>query len=288
MARIKLIVTGDLEKLALHESLRRFFPPRRDGEEVIWEQPRKLHGATTTQLLQGGSPSGPMLALARAMLDEAGIGKRGDPADLVVVIDDVELGNLGREGVVAQHFRDAINKNLSTYAPGTQDRYRILLREKCSFHLLKPMVESYLFGDPSALIVAGVRARECARLVHPDVEQFETDDPMWLPTCQAENAARKQKNPWWSHECHPKHYLEHLTERGGVFYEETRHGKAALAGLLWEQVPKSEADTSVIRSLFEDISDWFGVSSPLGAGSLHTDLYPRRSVNRANLLLRNL
>jgi hypothetical protein len=41
MARIKLIVTGDMEKLALHKSLRRFFPYERDGQKVTWEQPSK-------------------------------------------------------------------------------------------------------------------------------------------------------------------------------------------------------------------------------------------------------
>src|SRR4051812_44487686 len=102
MARIKLIVTGDMEKAALHESLRRLFPPQRDGEEVIWDQPRKLHCATSHPLSPGGSPSTAMLALAQAMLDEVAIGKRGNPADLVMVIDDVELGNVGQEGVVAQ------------------------------------------------------------------------------------------------------------------------------------------------------------------------------------------
>jgi hypothetical protein len=39
MARIKLIVTGDMEKLALHESLKRYFPSSRNGEEVVWDKP---------------------------------------------------------------------------------------------------------------------------------------------------------------------------------------------------------------------------------------------------------
>lgn len=288
MARIKLIVTGDAEELSLHESLRRFFPLKREGEEVIWDQPRKLHCATSQRLSSGGTPSERMIALARAMLNEVGIGKRGEPADLVVVIDDVELGNVGREGIVAQHFRDAVNKNLSTYSSSTQNRYRILLREKCSFHLLKPMVESYLFGDTNALTVAGVPVGASPRLVHPDVEQFQTDDPAWLPVCHAEDVSRQRIMHWWSHERHPKHYLGHLLQRGGVFYEETTHGKTALAGLCWNQVPKSSTEAPVIRSLFEDISDWFCVSNPLGVGSHHTDLYPQRSVNRASLLLRNM
>lgn len=34
MPRVKLIVTGDMEKRALHESLQRFFPGVREGEAV--------------------------------------------------------------------------------------------------------------------------------------------------------------------------------------------------------------------------------------------------------------
>ncbi|TQF14694.1 hypothetical protein FJV41_17355 [Myxococcus llanfairpwllgwyngyllgogerychwyrndrobwllllantysiliogogogochensis] len=286
--RIKLIVTGDLERLALHESLRQLFPSKRGTAEVVWEQPRKLHCATSHQLSPGKAPSEPMLALAQAMLTEVGIGKNGEPADLVVVIDDVELGNRGQEATVVQHFRAAVNKKLNNHSGSAQARYRSLLREKCSFHLLCPMVESYLFGDEKALSAAGVPIGQSPQLVSSDVEQFQTDDPAWLPICHKENGNRKRAAPWWAHERHPKHYLEHLTERAGVFYEETDHGKRALTDLRWLQVPKASVDAPVIRSLLEDISDWFGDPNPLGNGALHPDLYPPKSVNRGNLLLRNL
>jgi len=288
MARIKLIVTGDMEKLALHESLRRVFPSQRGDDKVVWDKPRKLNGTTSHKLRLDGSPSQPMLDLAQAMLSEAGIGKEGDPADLVVVVDDLELGNLGQEQVVVQHFRAAVNARINSFSPTAQQRYRNLIREKCSFHLMSPMVESYLFGDAKALGTAGVPSGQVPMLIYPDVEQFETNDPIWLPTCNRENAARQQVAPWWKHERHPKYYLEHLAERGNVFYEETDHGKRALQGLRWSQVPKSSLDTPLIRALFEDLSDWFGVLSPLGQGSYHPVLYPLKSVNRASLLLRNL
>jgi hypothetical protein len=291
MARIKLIVTGDLEKLALHESLRQLFPPQRDGDDVVWDEPQRLHCATSHRLAPSSPPSRPMLALARAMLAAAGIGKTGSPADLVVVVDDVELGNLGQESVVAQHFRAAVNHELGSYEAKTQARYRSLLREKCSFHLLCPMVESYLFSDADALAVAGVPTGHSPRLVHADVEQFQTDDPAWLPICLTENEKRKPRTPWWNHERHPKLYLEHLIARGGenAFYEETTQGKRALMALRWLMVPKSQTHIPIIRSLFEDIADWFKLhGNPLGNGPCHPDLYPSKSVNRANLLLRNM
>jgi len=157
MARFKLIVTGDMEKLALHKSLQRIFSPnKRDGEKVIWEQPRKIQCATSHQLSPTRTPSGPMKQLVKAMIAEAGIGKKGEPADLVVVIDDVELGNLGRENIIAAHFQNAMQHELNKYNTKTIQRYQSILRQKCSFHLLKPMVESYVFGDINALRVAGV------------------------------------------------------------------------------------------------------------------------------------
>jgi len=294
MARIKLIVTGDMEKLALHKSLRRFFPNERDGQEVIWDQPRKTQCATSYQLsplqTDNSNLSTAMKQLAQAMLDEALVGKKGKPADFVVVIDDVELGNLGQENVIAAHFKNAVrqkfNKYKDKYNTKTIQRYQDILRHKCSFHLLKPMVESYLFGDTNALRVAGVPKGESPKLVHIDVEQFETNDPIWLPTCIMENAKRQQ--PWWHHECHPKHYLEHLTERGQIFYDETTNGKNALEGLAWRKVPKCADDTPFIRSLFEDIADWFDIPNPLGKGETNQNFYPPKSVNRANLLLRNM
>lgn len=110
MARIKLIVTGDVERLALHESIKRLFGTYRQNpagglqEEVLWDEPRMVKSVTSYRLKKGGVPSKQMTDLALAMLDEALIGKEGKPADLVVVVDDVELANIGQEDVVAEHF----------------------------------------------------------------------------------------------------------------------------------------------------------------------------------------
>lgn len=289
MVRIKLIVTGDMEKLSLHESLRRVFPSARGGEDVVWEQPRKMHCTTSHCLRKDGVPSQPVLELVKAMLAEAGIGKTGQPADLVVAIDDVELGNLDREHVIAEHVCAAAESLLSQYSSSAADRYRRLLRERCSFHLFKPMVESYLFGDPGALTASGLPVGTQPLLVHPtDVEQFETSDPAWLPTCQAENQRRQTRTPWWRHERHPKHYLEHLAQRGQALYDEVRQGRDALAGLGWQQIPKAAGDMPLARSLFEDLAEWFQVPSPLASGTTDPRFYPARSVRRESLTLRNL
>lgn len=295
MATIRLIVTGDVEELALHESLRRVFgDARHDGEEVIWAPPRKLHSATSRRLALSERSPRPMQALARAMLDEVLIGKRGTPADLVLVIDDVELDNVDQEAVIAEHFKKALAEvlaaRLKEHSLQAGERYRDRVRECCSFHLLRPMVESYFFGDGDTLRSIGVQSEPLVR--HTDVERFEvTDvDPGWLEECRLDNQRQQHQRPWWRRECHPKHYLEHLLQRQRepIFYDEVLHGEPALKRLAWERVPKVGPDCTIARCLFEDLADWFGVPSPLGSGVMQPCLYPARSVDRSKLLLRNL
>lgn len=287
MARIKLIVTGDMEKLALHESLRRIFPMTRDGEAVTWERPRKTQ-CTTSYMLprQSIAPSPVMSTLARTMLDEAGIVPwRPGAADLVVVIEDLELGNLGHEDVVVRHFKAAVEHLLTDFETQTQARYRDRLQTRCSFHLFNSMVESYLFGDPDALRTAGVLPGREPRTLDRDVEKFETDDPLWLPTCMTENARHLAAGrDWWRHERHPKRYLEHLTDH---HYDEIEHGVPALRALRWNSVGRIRTHVRVVRCLFEDVADWFGVPNPIEPGECHEKLFPPRSVDRTMLLLRN-
>lgn len=295
MARIKLIVTGDLEKLALAQSLKKHFPSTHNGKSVIWDEPRKTHGATSYQLKPfsaGGLLSNPMKELAKAMLAEAleGKAKGQSPADLVIVIDDVELGNLGRENIIAEHFQAAVDNAVQLKAKGItaeEARIRAVIREKCSFHLLKPMVEAYLFGDAAALRRAGVPVDVTPYLVHQsDVEAFETNDPKWLPICHKENAIQQNNHnkPWWVHERHPKAYLDYLLPND---YSETTHGAQALSELFWPKVPKYQHDIAVFGSLFEDVADWFNIPNPI-ISATHPDFYPAKTVNRNGLLLRNM
>ncbi|MBF0192847.1 MAG: hypothetical protein HQL99_17175 [Magnetococcales bacterium] len=290
MARIKLIVTGDMEKQALPQSLKRFFPSQRNGQNVIWETPHKVDGVTCSRLDPSKSPSERMKRLVKAMLAEATIGSQGTPADLVLVLDDVELHNLGQESIVTDHFKKAIEMHLSNL-PNNQLKIREIIRNKCSFHLLKPMIESYLFGDLEALSMAGVPASTQPLLVHAtDMEQFESNDPQWLPNCYAENEEKKKINqPWWRHECHAKQYLIYLRSRHSEFpYQETMHGKKSLTMLNWKKIQKTPTDNPIIHSLFQDIADWFGVQNPLGEGKIDPIFYPSSDVNPATLLLRNM
>jgi len=289
-ARIKLIVTGDMERSALHKSLQRIFPSERHGQPVVWDVPHlKVGGSpTNNQLKSGHRPNGAMRKLARIMLSEATMGIKGVPADLIVVVDDVELGNIGREHIVAEHFCTAVRELLGQYNGAELVRHQAILREKCSFHLLKPMPEAYFFGDPDTLI-ALVSPGANPKLVHPsDVEKFETNEPAYLPACRNENSKKQLENkPWWRQECHPKDYIIHLAERNRKTYDEIIHGKQALLNIDWKKVPKYQTDTLIIRSLFADIADWFGIQNPI-CGDTDPAFYPAYGANHANLLLRNL
>lgn len=282
-----------MERQALAESLCRCFPIQTsDGDDVIWERSRKLNCTTSNRLPPNPtSTSTQMKALARAMIDEAIDGKTGHPADLVIAIDDVEVANFGQEALIGQHFRLACQQALNDKASSTQTRarYAQIVQQRCSFHLLRPMVESYLFSDAEALAVAGVPDSIVPMLRYPtDVEEFEVTDPSWLPQCHHANGARHAQYPWWREECHPKRYLEHLVLQGaGSSYDETDQGRRALLNLQWTSAAAQPTSISLLRALFEDISDWFGVQNPLGAGTVAAAFYPGKTVIRQGLLLRN-
>ncbi len=289
MFRIQLIVTGDAEEAGLCESLLRCFPDRRNGRKVDWLAPRKISGVTTHRLRSGDKPSEPMRKLAKALLIEARRGKTGISPDLVIAVDDVELHNDGQEQIIVEHLRSALKCVLEEQKDDTwRLEAQILLRQKCSFHLLCPMVESYFFRDPDALVVAGVPKSEKPQLVHLDVEKFVTNDSSFLPECVVENKRRAEHLPWWRHERHPKHYLEHLVKRGGKMYEETGGGKKALKTINWAAIPSAPTETRIIRSLFEDLAVWFNIANPIGLGDTHPSLFPEREVNPNDLILRNL
>lgn len=292
--RIRFIVTGDLERAAMVSSVSRWFARETAADEAIeWLPPRKVNAATSHRLTASKAPSHPMRTLARAAIAEACEGKHGEPADLVVVVDDVELHNLDQPAVLCAHFRAAVEAEIIArqLSATAEQRLRDRVRARCSFHLLCPMVEGYLFGETAALVRAGCAADIEPKRAQPDIEAFESCDERWRPEWEAENArkaAPPDPMPWWREQCHAKHYLEHLVARGGGFYDETIGGAQAFAALDWPRVPAHPTAAAFARAMFEDISDAIGCPNPLGAGGMSSLTYPARSVNRMSLLLRNM
>lgn len=296
--RVKLVVTGDLEKKALGASLKQYFQETSAGTPIIFLEPRKVQGITTTPLKpvprqkDGVTPTN-IKALAKAMVAEIWEGARGNPADLVVALDDLELANQHQPERVTYWVRRGIEQELARRAENlgveSAEALRMRVRERCSFHLLVPMIEAYFFADEAALQRVGVSSEHPPRLVRRDVEDFETDDPMFLPIAQQKNAQQQANgHTWWCHERHPKHYLDHLCNRSGRTYGETSQGCDALAELAWPSLPADELALAFARALFEDIADFCGIDNPMGPGQLASATYPAKTTRVSQLLLRNL
>lgn len=296
MTRVQLVVTGDLEKLAMSASLERAL--RGAGADVHFLAPFKVDGGTTTRLpppSEGQMTPRAIERLANALVTQALLApSKSQPVpDLVIGIDDLELGNHDQPEVVVKWLRRAVQENIAARYPSMDaaERAREALRCRCSFHLLVPLAESYFFGESDALRRAGVAPGTPVHLVGTDVEAFETDHPEFMPIAAARNAVKAaQGMAWWREERHPKRYLEFLLERSDntALYDETVQGVAALRTLEWSTVGAAREGVLFVRALFEDISDLLGINNPLGPGTLSEHTYPRRTVRRDLLTLRNL
>jgi hypothetical protein len=275
MPSIGLITTGECEHRALGASLQRAF----EGAELVLLQPfqRPAPSITSNYLGYPGPASGGTQVdrLVASMM--ATLERRGAP-DFVFAIDDLELPNVATAHHVTQLLSDAFRRALGT-TPTHQQLARV--RERCSFHLLCPMLEAYSFGEPAALPRAG--AARPARLdpTH-HLEDFLAADPAFM----APNDVRE--HPWRRPDRarHPKRYLSFLsnpgdTERAG--YKESRDGVRALSTLDWAQVfAYQPPGIAFAHSLFDDLADAFGVPNPF-PGACHP-----LTMRRPGRTLRNI
>lgn len=298
---IKLIVTGDSEKKSLHKSLQKQFPTHTaNGDFVVWDAPRKADGVTNFRV-QAGPPSRSMTKLVDVMFAEVLVSKQpnGTRPDFVIVLDDVELGNVGREDFVVRSFQTAVGVKLTTlqgeYSAAEFQEIQTRIQSCCSFHLLSPMVEAYFFADPITLTSGGVVAGNHPMLVHPtDVEKFDASpDPhiQWQSSCQIKNLQQKLINPWWKTECHPKRYLAHLLSVSAApAYHETTLGANMIEATNWSTVSKTPTDSPIISALFEDIWKWFGKIPTAGQfqGTSSTSTYQVRTTEFNQRVLRNI
>lgn len=266
MATIALIVTGDMERLALAESLRRVFP------EAEFLESQKVDSFTSAQVSWPPPQRAGLLSniekFATALIAALDPARRKPRPDLVVGIDDLELANLEKPEAVIGAFRRAVTAALERRAAATGLRTFNKLcknvREKCSFHLLVPMCEAYFFADPGALKAAGCK-RPAKLIPSCDPEQFTVVDPKY-----SEVFSGDQQVPKWAIDLptrlrHPKHYLDFLSGS----YRETHQGHAALAVLDWDQVLAMRQHCRFLRSLFRDIEDALGIADSRFPGDTH-------------------
>lgn len=295
MKRVALLVTGKTEE-ALHHSLERVFPevefvmlPRRDSFTSGPLPPTPL-------FLQRDRAPRPtdVERLAETLVAEVEPGRRDQkPPDLVVLVDDLELANQEWPERAVEHVRAAVEKHLEKHpwpSAAARDRAHERVRERCSFHLLAPMVEAYFFREPAALARAGAKRASLFDASAADVETgFEVNDPDFLAA--KDRPARDKLPPWATpdRKRHPKRYLQFLCDPTGKeprAYVETAGGRAALRDLDWPAVLAPEEHVRFVRSLIHDLAHALGQDDVAQryAGATHPLTWPPRP----DALLRNI
>jgi hypothetical protein len=293
MKRVALLVTGKTEE-ALHHALKQVFPA---AQFVMRE---RLEGFTSKAL-----PSTPMLhahdaaprptnveRLAAALVAEVEPGRKTEPpSDLVVLVDDLELVNQPWPERTVEHVRAAVSAHVDRrYASAAaRERARARVRERCSFHVLAPMVEAYFFAEEAALVRAGAKRPSKVSATVTDVESFVVDDPDHLGP---PNRRSKDEPPVWAIQDrahHPKSYLQFLCDPTGTArraYVESDGGRAALRELDWDAVLAPPAHVRFVRSLIHDVADALGEHDVARrfAGATHALTWPPPRDN----LLRNI
>ncbi len=270
MKRVVLLVTGKTEE-ALGTSLKSIFP------HVEFVVPPKRHGFTSYPL-----PASPILKrtghakqdtliekLMDGLIAEVEPGRRQDQPipDAVVLVDDLELGNVRWPERAIEHVRAAARACMEGFPwPSDSSRNRAAerLRDRCSFHLMCPMVEAYFFAESAALERAGAKRASAFDAKAVDAEQFFVHDLDFTAPKDHEN---KNSLPRWAtpyRQRHPKNYLQFLCDPLGtsprpyleVDNAQTRSsGQAALRQLDWAKVFVQGQHVQFVRSLIHDLAD---------------------------------
>ena len=117
--------------------------------------------------------------LAAELVNSIFAGRRGQRIDFAYVVEDLELCNQHQPDLVLSLFRGAVDSYIGRTWPQQTEARHFEVRERCSYHLFRPMTEAYFFGDAAAL----QRARATQSPLLPaglDLEQFRTIDTEFL------------------------------------------------------------------------------------------------------------
>lgn len=301
--KVLLITTGVCEERGLPDSLGQLFPTleftsiRRDSFTSDTLRPLAADPALPPPLVSSLAHK-----LAVELVAAVEPGQRGTPPDMVVLVDDLELANVGNEATVLAHVRQAVRDHLEHFAwPSASSRNRAIerVRERCSFHLLVPMLEAYFFGEPQpdgggvqgALLRAGAIQPSLFDRAQHDVEAFQVDQPDFADRTRFPDGAAA-----WAvalRERHPKQYVRFLCnpdpkDRTQVPYREGKGGVSALRTLDWDTVLGSFPQRAQFaRSLFADIADRFDLANPC-SGDLAAATAPKPPDRTNPPVLRNL
>ncbi|MGB0713547.1 MAG: hypothetical protein ACPGUC_08315 [Gammaproteobacteria bacterium] len=307
--RIALLPTGRMEWEALPKALERQFSGHEfyaiPSEAEVQSNPdigfpAPSFTSTDVLALQGKRNNADKL-IERAVAEAIG-DRRRTPADLVLILDDFELVNLNQADTVAATIRDAALRFLSAYQNQSQrqERYANALRERVSFHLAKPMIESWLFAggeDVTKLLFA----EDCTpRLLEgSDPECFQSTDTeyqedtgeectSWIGKGRRNNSRPAWLKPGIDRMIHPKAYLSWLhrnpSEKTCSNYSESGIGAQALGTLDWASLLANPEHAQFARAMIDDLAYCLTAPPP----------YPGQCANEtatgqpADRVLRNL
>jgi hypothetical protein len=263
--RVQLIVTGELERLGLHLSLRKLFASTEADVEFLPSLKTQDFTSNRVGALLPKELATRSLAakLAGSLVSTVYPGRGGTlQADHVIAVDDLELVNADQPEHVLEYFRHAVRAHVESTFPTAVTRERVYqaLAQRGSFHLLAPMVETYFFGEAAALERAKATRAPNRFGAARDLEDFEVDDPAYL-------APAPSTAPWKTEprHRHPKNYVRYLCDPTGTqlrAYRETHEGLDALQGLSWTAVLRNDAHSAFARALVDDVADALNVPSP--------------------------
>jgi len=285
--RVAILPTGRLEWEALPQALQSLFPNHEfyslpTKEEVCSNtEDYPAHSFTSCDvvgLLGRETPNAADKLIERAAAEAIGDARgRREVADLVVIIDDLEIANLHQPESVVAVVRESAQRYLNSmsYETKRQARYVDALKSRVSFHLAKPMIESWLFADLEGLKQACNPSRIAQLMPDIDPECFHTNDPeydaddgqncqLWHSLSEQEKKKKKKTHkPEWlktgdQRKLHPKAYLSWLCfvsdGKKCSSYSETGCGAEALKCLSWDKLFINPNHACFARSMIYDIA----------------------------------
>lgn len=270
-----------MELHGLGRCLGRLFPSQVfevvEAERDAYDRPVPFNGCTSSSLpaplRTSDDPPSNLSKLVQAMASVLEPGREGKRADLCLVLDDLELANVERPERVVAAIRHEVRlhlEDLRQRRPTLADRVAQTLLDRGSFHFAVPMIEAWLFADPTAATAIPIPGDRRPRLAEGrDPEQFLADDPEYASADDAEciAMARRRRNrraAWMRPDRmrHPKAYLTWLcrdpSSHDCTGYHETDGGAAALQELDWPTVVRRPDHMRYARSLLADLADVLG------------------------------
>ncbi len=283
--RVALVVTGKLEFIGLAGALKKLFPtveftisPTLDSQQLKSATSCAVDPTRNARAMEEDPDKIPVIDELIGDLAGNLCGRRS--ADVAILVDDLELENRGNEHNVVKAVHDAVHRHIARVAKLRHAPRDLpaLLRDRASFHLFDPMIETYFFADPNALgnAAIGGLTHSSLHIDNGNPERFlvcHCREPAYFDTlgeCARGRGPKERKCPWHGDKrfAHPKKYLSYLcrdtppndfctrySETGSYDGQQSFGGARVLGDLDWSKVLRCEAAAPFLRALVEDLQD---------------------------------